>query len=355
MTNNQMFIPEKIKIGYQNRNGTYTGKLAYVIYFDNKGILRKEKSWESWRDKKIIPQEFSNEPTDGFVLNKGVGGVRDSYNSWNTRSEYIRIYDPRDFEFEISVANLLFILQETSSIKGKGLEGEFVYAWNGTELVLLPVESAEYISCKEHTARQSKKLCAKDIKPGFSFLMKNGTTVLYLGKYPYNTNPWYGFHPIGNRHIFVDIEDYNPLDNDDATYIVDTGFTKLAESVSSTPLSFFPDELDKFKKSKYYGEIVSIELVPVPTPSVSYRDQCIIFENNLYYNVVIRNTYYGNREYTITKSVGFIPELINNKITLPPVINNGYEQPLKSSDFEKLKFYSIMALTPEGTKIEIRQ
>jgi hypothetical protein len=129
MSNTNMLIPSKIKIGYQTRSDTYTGKLAYVIYFDNKGVLRKEKSWEGWRDKKIPPQEFTNEPIEGFVLNRGVGGVRDSWSSWNTRNEYIRVYDPRDFEFEISVSNLLFILQESSSIKGKGLEGEFVYAW----------------------------------------------------------------------------------------------------------------------------------------------------------------------------------------------------------------------------------
>ena len=32
-----IYIPEKIKVGYQNRNDTYTKKLAYVIYYDEKG------------------------------------------------------------------------------------------------------------------------------------------------------------------------------------------------------------------------------------------------------------------------------------------------------------------------------
>jgi hypothetical protein len=75
----KLYIPGKIKVGFRDRDGTYTGKLAYVIYYDHKGILRKEKSWESWRDEKIAPVEFSNEPTEGFVLNKGVGGVRHSW------------------------------------------------------------------------------------------------------------------------------------------------------------------------------------------------------------------------------------------------------------------------------------
>lgn len=44
------FIPKRINVGYQERQGTYTGKLAYIIYFDEKGKLRKETSWNGWRD-----------------------------------------------------------------------------------------------------------------------------------------------------------------------------------------------------------------------------------------------------------------------------------------------------------------
>lgn len=42
--NTNIFIPTKINIGFQERSDTYTGKLAYVIYFDEKGKLRKETS-----------------------------------------------------------------------------------------------------------------------------------------------------------------------------------------------------------------------------------------------------------------------------------------------------------------------
>ena len=61
------FIPEKINVGFQERNDTYTNKLAYVIYFDEKNVLRKEKSWDGWRDKKIPNEIFENVPTSGFV------------------------------------------------------------------------------------------------------------------------------------------------------------------------------------------------------------------------------------------------------------------------------------------------
>ena len=47
--NTNIFIPTKINVGFQERKDTYTGKLAYVIYFDEKGKLRKETSWQGWR------------------------------------------------------------------------------------------------------------------------------------------------------------------------------------------------------------------------------------------------------------------------------------------------------------------
>ena len=72
MTEKQLFIPEKLKIGFRNRPDTYTGKLAFLIYYDQKGELRKETSWNGWRDKAIKPLEITNEPFEGFVLNKGV-------------------------------------------------------------------------------------------------------------------------------------------------------------------------------------------------------------------------------------------------------------------------------------------
>ena len=37
-----IFIPKKINVGFQNRDDTYTGKLAYVIYYDEKGNYEKK-------------------------------------------------------------------------------------------------------------------------------------------------------------------------------------------------------------------------------------------------------------------------------------------------------------------------
>ena len=129
MGNKQLFIPTKCKVGFNLRSDTYTGKLGYIIYNDGKK-WRKEPSWDSWRQKEgdMIHQwdrdtrksikslfvgpdviEFDNIPISGFVLNKKTGG--DS-SGWNHRQTYSRVYDPRGWEFEITVPNLLYILQE---------------------------------------------------------------------------------------------------------------------------------------------------------------------------------------------------------------------------------------------------
>ena len=66
---------KKIKVGFQERSDTFTKKLAYVIYYDQKGKLRKEKSWNSWKDDKIQDLDFDNIPTSGFVLNKMLADI----------------------------------------------------------------------------------------------------------------------------------------------------------------------------------------------------------------------------------------------------------------------------------------
>lgn len=194
---NQLFIPDKLKVGFQTRSDTYTQKLAYVIYFDKKGVLRKETSWQSWRDKKVSPVEYDNVPTEGFVLNKGVGGAR--YSDWNARNEYIRVYDPRDFEFEISVANLLFILRDCACSPGKGLEGKFVYAWDKNNLVLLPAVSQEFAASKGFTDLQDKKVSKKDLIHGATYLTKNQQELMYVGKFNY----YYMVSPKYNRGQYV--------------------------------------------------------------------------------------------------------------------------------------------------------
>ena len=346
----KMYIPKTVKVGYQNREGTYTGKLAYIIYVDDKGKVRKEASWQSWRDHKIKPEDFDNEPTSGFVLNKKAGGV--SWSHWH-RNTYVRVYDPRNFEFEISIPNLLFILQECSSIKGKGLEGEFVYAWSGTELVLLPVDCEEYKECVKHTARQKVKFDKKDIKEGYTYIMKDGSEVLYLGRHSYNNEGRYKtFNPVGKKHIFKPFQ--KPKYSWEPEYLAESGFTKVAECTSEGAAPNFADEYEKFKKSSYCADVQKVNV-----HKVSFSDKivgCVLLmkKKDEYYRAAINRRFgYGyGTEYFVQKSTTpFVPEIKKGTVQLPPLSDGAVkysEDRLNSTDF-----YTISVVTEKGKSIRV--
>lgn len=180
--NTGIFIPKILKVGYQHRDDTFTGKLAYVIYYDEKNKLRKEKSWNNWRDKNISDNDFINSPVTGLILNKPAGGVEHSY-GWNARKSYCRIYDPRGFEIEITIENLLYLLSNNNYNKDTGFEGSYVYGFDGTELVLIPTNSSDYIEIKEYNDKivANNGIKAKDLIIGNTYLSKSGDKLIYMG------------------------------------------------------------------------------------------------------------------------------------------------------------------------------
>lgn len=266
----QLLIPKKIKVGFNLRNDTYTGKLGYVIYHDGK-IWRKESSWNGWRHKEgqqinvyengkhetktlgpeINPLEFENIPTEGFVLNKKAGGYS---SGWNHRATYCRVYDPRGFEFEISIPNLLFILQETSSFKGKGLEGEFVYSWEGKDLVLLPISCEDYKKSTNYTELQSGKISAKELIVGCSYKTKRQKDLIYLGKF----NWYYMEGSYSDRitstekfHIFKRVSEDG--------FEVLSALKSLAAKNGDTPVSNYAELMEEFSNFKYSSKPVLFE------------------------------------------------------------------------------------------------
>lgn len=261
----QLNIPKKIRVGCVERSDTYTKRLGYVIYYDERGKLRKETSFEGWRDKKIPAVDYDNIPTEGFVLNKKAGGYS---SGWNQRATYCRIFDPRGFEFEISIPNLLFILQETNSIKGKGLEGEFVYSWEGKDIVLLPVTSQEYKQSAEFTSLKTLKIGKNEMVEGCTYLTKDQKEVVYLGKYN-----WYEMErgesyydkfvsSQNKQHIFVLLDKIDCSFDSTIPYLLTKGFTGLAKRLSTDPISNFAEIFDKFAKSRFSNKPIGLETKP---------------------------------------------------------------------------------------------
>jgi hypothetical protein len=337
--NSKLFIAEKVKVGFNPRTDTYSGKLGYVIGFDGKK-WRKEPSWDGWRyhhmdddtyqqkrreqyndriakakkdhayyveqvvknpsswykqysdmtedeyvkhyvgsydkftpnlgkvssDESLKPIEFDNVPTEGFVLNKKVGGYS---NGWDHRSTYCRVYDPRGFEFEITVPNLLFILQECNAMKGKGLEGSFVYAWDGKDLVLLPTTSLDYQESQKFTEMQSQKIGVKDLVEGCTYRTKQMEDYIYLGRFN-----WFEEHyryssdrhdkiSCVKRHVFYKVEKPSWGERVEGF----NGLTKFAMKTSDTPVSNYAELLDEFNNSKHSGILNDVEEIDVHIPT----------------------------------------------------------------------------------------
>lgn len=351
-------IPEVLHVGFQSRSDTYTGQLGYVIYTDEKGVKRKETSWENWRNKDINPLTINNVPTSGFVLNKGVGGARQSY-GWNARNEYIRVFDPRGFEFEISVANLLFILQEATSTKGKGLEGDFVYSWDRKDLVLLPVDCAEYKSSTQYTELQSEKLDKSMFIPGRVFeLKKTLDPYIYLGALECRTEPEYRHEnewprilqyletaKFKKRHVFQNMKT--------GRYRYDSGYTNysrvISEEINDTFADLYTEFHSSIRMSNYHMfDLLQLKLEEVEDSINRYRytDQYLLVETNEneFMSIYLPNSYYINHRMVSTLSERSLKE--PNDLLKNQYHNNTILLPENYSQLHKDVLLALLGLGP---------
>lgn len=306
-----MFIPEKITVGFQKRNDTYTGKLAYVIYKDEKGVLRQESSWNGWRDQKIEPIEYDNKPTN-FILNKGI--KRDGY--YGSGRSVIRIFDTREFEFEISVDNLMAVLMH-SDVSKRDIQEQCVFAWSGKNLVLLTVNSAEYEEAVKFTEKQNNKFSMKDLELGYYYeLKKEKKSLMYVGHYEYFEADWskkYSYK--GKQHVFYEEKDkkFIALQGKDI-------YQKSSEDLSSD----FSNIVEKFINSKNHKN-KSIKWKLSDKFSHTYYKK--IYDNEFYQLNVSQN----NNKFHI--SLSKINTCIhNNEISKSKVTQNYYSYQLNNEE-----------------------
>jgi hypothetical protein len=183
-------------------------------------VLRKEKSWEGWRDKKIDPEEYANIPQSGYILNKNVQRSRDWGSSGRT---LFRVFHPDGFEFEISGDNLINLLMHCDISKREIMQ-ECVLAWGGTELILMPTNSELYQESVTYTDLQSEKLTKDDFVIGCEYIKrKDGLRYMYIGRFD---------HIVGKySHDYIDDNAYG---NRGRTYV-----TKHTQTKAASPKHFF--------------------------------------------------------------------------------------------------------------------
>lgn len=336
--NNGCFIPTKIKVGYQKRENTYSGKLAYIIYYDEKDKLRKENSWNSWREEEIQPDDFDNELLEGFVLNKKAG---DYHGDWfNSRQAYIRVFDPRGFEIEITVNNLLYILENCDCIKGKGLVGRFCYGWYGTELILLPECSEAYRESKKYTENLfgNKSIKKSELKIGNTYILKKNKKVIYLGYYKsfsffrcYYSNAdgiYYGYKHYyisvdnlndwgkGGYDYFNESENFKPIAMCDEKYDCSNVITSLQAKIYFTGKAIcrytekeIKDALKSCKKGFYAWEKSNFDKIFIKKQS----NDCVIYHINTKW--ISEDVEYSIKELLRNTNICYCANFVNGNMT----------------------------------------
>lgn len=177
-------IPEKHYLGMIKREGDEL-PLGFLTPWGTDAAAKKRMqtvdNWanHSYRAQVAIPSQIvNNVPLAGFKL---ADTIR-RYAEWGRGNVVWRIEDPRGFELEITNNNLMQIMISTAIVNGE-ICSPCIWAREGADNILVPVDSQLYINATANTARQSKKVKASEIKPGYIVQLQNGTIGKYLGAY----------------------------------------------------------------------------------------------------------------------------------------------------------------------------
>lgn len=171
-----LIIPKHIRTGF--RAQPFQSNLSYTSYYDAYGKLHREKSWKSWCDPNIPYIDSQNMPSSGFcVLSNKIGGC-------TNRQISIRIKHPLDYEFEISVENLLWLMQYTS-IDKMVIQTPCVIGFNNGRTWLVPITAPEYKECTLQFQMLEKDLTIKAnaLIPGHIYQNAAGKAFVFMGKH----------------------------------------------------------------------------------------------------------------------------------------------------------------------------
>lgn len=359
----ELYIPKKIKVGFIKRDDTFTGYLAYIIYYDEKNILRQESSWNNWRNHNIPAVEFDNIPQSGFIFNKGV--TRSGH--WGSGRSVIRVHDPREFEFEIKVDNLMGILMH-SDVSKRDIMEDCIFAWHGKNLILLPVNSEDYQQSVIYTNKQSNKISTKELIAGHTYQQKKSNIpLIYIGYYN-----WFDFEHFysnssdsyssrrsiqehqnkGKKHIFFNgnsfvyktVNDLSSVLNttpvDNYAFLVDSFFQTInSQKIIGIKFTYKENETNShshYNLPWYIQDEKNQRIITCYIPSHSYKDysfseqyvQQISYTESIVLSHMEKHSYdpsIASYIADIRKHVALLPQ------TLPDIINYLHSENISNS------------------------
>lgn len=376
-----MIIPKEIVVGFQQRthklhrgiSDEYHEAPTYLLgyaTFRDKGKLRKETSWEGWRDKKIAPQDLENVPREGFQFAEYDKRSSEWFGSGRTM---FRVSDPYGFDLEITANNLMGLICNCDISEGK-LIGEFVWAWEGKELALLSVNSDLYKDAVDATTkRNSSNLKSAELQNGDTIVTKENRTYTYIGKC-YCTSPGeirsYGncksaitsrtCHVVINEHGFYEnLVTFNPVKRTAGNsvisiedYIKMYNAAKISEDLKvlhNEPANYVPNKINAYGRIDSYLSLTKFKITNLVKEYVTDIDKEIAdYKKHSY----IRNLLSGSTKDSIN--------YIGCEYFRKPESNSYWNRPTSSEYYTTLRSAKIEtdeknnSLRFEGTRYNYR-
>jgi hypothetical protein len=170
---------DKAYVGFYRCDTESGAPLGYLTPYGEdaagkKRIATIDRATSSSKLKSVV---FENEPVSGFRI------ADSARRGWGRNgTTLIRIEDPRGFELEISVENVIEIMSENTVINGEIM---VPCAWgrDGTDNVLLPITSDPYKDAVKNTERFGLSVNLKTVKPGYKVELRDGRIGTYYGSF----------------------------------------------------------------------------------------------------------------------------------------------------------------------------
>ncbi len=167
---------DKYYVGFQknryNRDEVFR-MLGFATPNTGDYAFKKRKATvDGWSEKDLAPMDLDNKPTHGFK-------IVDTVSRYSTSNKFFRVEDPRGFELEIDVNNLLDLIEHHTIVQGTIME-PLVWGRYGQGNYLVSGNSEEYKHYKTGPVRVG-------LNAGDWFMNKAGN-VLYRfeGRLAYN-------------------------------------------------------------------------------------------------------------------------------------------------------------------------
>jgi hypothetical protein len=167
-----------IYVSFQKRNTESGSPLGALAPWGEDSVSRKKMAQiDAWGDPKFNAVKLENIPVSGFRVSDFA-----RHNGWNGDNTVIQIEDPRGFELQISVDNMIQIMNGNTIVDGE-IKIPCVWGRDGSRNILLPINSEPYKNAIDNTERLKQTFNIRGVRHGNKLELKDGRIGIYYGAY----------------------------------------------------------------------------------------------------------------------------------------------------------------------------